>query len=167
MPGDSETFSEKVRLAIVEKLLLGGVIAVLGGLIAFYVDVLQTPWSFQEKIFEKRFNAYAEIAQRSDDVLQALNSYYYDPLSYATLDEINKSGNLDQDHPRLNYFRFAKARETKERYEKIFSELLALETGSREAAPVGGTSFATADLSLGLWGLVGTWDLGLNTYLIA
>jgi hypothetical protein len=142
MPGDSETFSEKVRLAIVEKLLLGGVIAVLGGLIAFYVDVLQTPWSFQEKLFEKRFNAYAQIAQRSDAVLQALNCYYYDPLSYATLDELNKSENLNQDDPRLNYFRFAKARETKERYNAVFAQLLELETGRQVVDPVGRTSFA-------------------------
>jgi hypothetical protein len=76
MAGESEQPLHKFLFLVLDKVLLAGVIAAFGVAVAFYADIVKTPWSFQDELFEKRFNAYAEIAQRADTLLLDLASYY-------------------------------------------------------------------------------------------
>jgi hypothetical protein len=75
-----ETFRQKIFLLVLEKLFLACLIVIVGGMATFaatlFSDRLNTVWGFQEKIYDKRFEAYAELQKKAADILTEIAIVY-------------------------------------------------------------------------------------------
>ena len=80
-----EPFWQKCLLLLLDKGLLAAFIVFLGYLVTVNADHLKTVWStlwsYQEKLFDKRWEAYSELLRNADNVRANAASYYAAPDS--------------------------------------------------------------------------------------
>jgi hypothetical protein len=78
-----ETFWQKFWLVVLDKGLLAGVIVFLTFLATVNADHLKTVWStlwsYQEKLFDRRWEAYSELLRHADSVVAQTALYYQAP----------------------------------------------------------------------------------------
>jgi hypothetical protein len=78
-----ESFFRKLILLVLDKLVFAVVVAILVAALTYastlFSDRLKTVWNFQEKLFDRRLEAYSELQRRAEDVLVSLAVYYPRP----------------------------------------------------------------------------------------
>ncbi len=80
---ENEALWQKILLLLLDKGFLAGVIVFLGYFVTVNADHLKTVWStlwsYQEKLFDKRWDAYSKLLEHADRVLAESAVYFSAP----------------------------------------------------------------------------------------